>query len=98
MRRDVTELELVGPGLWYPRAGVRIDDGDPQQMIYKASSIKVNQGLRPSYFRLSFPFWCRVRCMMENVVRRRRTNSKTKEDKDEVGRGRSEKLKTKSEK
>jgi hypothetical protein len=58
---DVTELEKVSEGLWYPKAGRMIwpekerVDLTARTLTYKAISIKVNQGLTDKDFDISFP-------------------------------------------
>lgn len=58
---DVTELEKVSEGLWYPKSGQTIwpedkrNDKNYRTVTYKASSIKVNQGLTDKDFDISFP-------------------------------------------
>ena len=52
---EVTELEEVSEGLWYPKSGRMGSPQDKRYNVYEASKIIVNQGLTDKDFDLEFP-------------------------------------------
>ncbi|MBP7051575.1 MAG: hypothetical protein KBE65_11215 [Phycisphaerae bacterium] len=52
---DVTSLEQVSPGLWFPSAGCLTLAGDNLKNRYQATRIVVNQGLSDEDFHVEFP-------------------------------------------
>jgi len=52
---DVTSLEQVSPGLWFPSAGCLTLMGDNLKNRYQATEIVVNQGLSDEDFHVEFP-------------------------------------------
>jgi len=54
-RVDVTKLEEVAKGLWYPASGRLGSTKEDFSNVYEASKIIVNQGLAAEYFDIEFP-------------------------------------------
>jgi beta-lactamase regulating signal transducer with metallopeptidase domain len=66
-RVDVTKLENVAKGLWYPAAGRLGATKENSSNVYKASRIIVNQGIGEDYFDLQFPQGTRVTDEINNT-------------------------------
>jgi outer membrane lipoprotein-sorting protein len=56
---EIIELQQVSQGLWYPKYGRMVwpdsQSIEDRTLIYKATSIKVNQGLSDDHFDIEFP-------------------------------------------
>lgn len=67
---EVTELEKVSEGLWYPKSGrstYNWKDRPTDVFVYQASSIIVNSGLTPKYFDIEFPPGTKVADEITNI-------------------------------
>jgi len=52
---DITSLEKISDGVWFPKSGKHGCPNDERCNVFKATKISLNQGLEDEYFDFEFP-------------------------------------------